>query len=1049
MSTDKAEERFSFFRGSPYGFVAATPDFVLTAANDAFCEMIACSQEEIGRINFINLTVPQDRPENLVLLEELRSGARDNFLIEKRLQSQAGSLLWVRVSVSGERDENGVLSCLYAIVENISERVAVTRQRDMLTTQLNDGLENMSDAFYLLDRDWCMTFVNGSAETLIQRPRSELLGRVIWDEFSSFLNTEMENRYRRAMMEGGADAFEFCSPASGRWFDIRLHATVEGLAVYFREISKRKQQEALSQAQARILEMLVLGEPLTALLDVVMFSVESLVPTMKASVLLVDESGKYLRHGAAPNLPEAYSQAIDGLAIGPRAGACGTAAHRHELVVVADTETDPLFQDYRELTREYGLRSCWSMPVLDANGDVLATFALYGSKPSSPDPDDIAIIRQVEHLLRIAIEHVYLSDSLRDSEEKFKLLADNIEEMFWIFDFQKACILYVSPAYERIWGFSRQALYDDPGVWLEAIHPEDRGRFQRVMLSREQGIEYRVVLANGEVRWVFDKGFLVRDEAGEVSRIVGVARDITQTKQAELAVMESEQRFRAVADATADIVWDWELEADTIWWSPGLNEVFGHDVATAYQRGSGFWIENIHPEDAQSVVDGINAVIQGSENRWSAQYRFRRHDGSFAQVMDRGYVIRDVQGTGIRMVGSISDMTHQLSLEQQLRQAQRLEAIGQLTGGIAHDFNNLLTVILGNAEILEESLSSNQKLRPLAEMARMAAERGAELTGRLLAFARRQALAPKVTDVSRLIADMDALLRRTLGDNIEIEFVRGGGLWPAFVDAGQLESAILNLCINARDAMSGGGKLTIETANVYLDQDYTRHHTELSPGQYVMVAVSDTGTGMTPETMQYAFEPFYTTKAVGKGSGLGLSMVFGFIKQSSGHIKIYSELGQGTTLKLYLPRSSSSKIAQLERVSGLEKVAGTEKILLVEDDDLVREYAQEQLKALGYQVISANNGVDALALLKEIPDFDLLFTDIVMPGGMNGPQLAAAAAQIRSGLPVLYTSGYTENAVVHHGRLDQGVELLQKPYRPQDLGRKIREVLNKSNKSDG
>jgi CheY-like chemotaxis protein len=371
-----------------------------------------------------------------------------------------------------------------------------------------------------------------------------------------------------------------------------------------------------------------------------------------------------------------------------------------------------------------------------------------------------------------------------------------------------------------------------------------------------------------------------------------------------------------------------------------------------------------------------------------------------------------------------------------------MEALGQLTGGLAHDLNNLLTVILGNSELLAEQLPPDGQHRKLAQMAKEAAERGAALTSRLLAFSRQQPLDPKPIDVNRLITNMDGLLRRTLGGNVEIEMIRHGGLWMTLVDAPQLDSALLNLCINARDAMATGGRLTIETANVHLDQEYAGKHIEVTPGQYVMVAVSDTGTGMPPEVIARVFDPFFTTKKDGKGSGLGLSMIYGFVKQSQGHVDIYSELGQGTTVKLYLPRAAATAEKAEPRRTEAAIEGGAEKILLVEDDDLVRKHVLAQLEALGYRVVAVRSGPDAIDALRSRTDFDLLFTDIVIPGGMNGKQLADEARKLHPDLPVLFTSGYTENAILHHGRLNPGVYLLNKPYRLNGLAAKVRMVLN-------
>jgi signal transduction histidine kinase/ActR/RegA family two-component response regulator len=379
-------------------------------------------------------------------------------------------------------------------------------------------------------------------------------------------------------------------------------------------------------------------------------------------------------------------------------------------------------------------------------------------------------------------------------------------------------------------------------------------------------------------------------------------------------------------------------------------------------------------------------------------------------------------------------------LNAQLLQSQRLEAVGQLTGGVAHDFNNLLTVVLGNAELLAEQSVDKPQQRMLAEMIASAAQRGAELTQRLLAFARKQALAPSVTDINHLVANFDPMLRRTLGEHIEIELIRGAGLWNAMVDAGQLESALLNLCLNARDAMLSGGRLTIETANMSLDQAYADRFPDVTAGQYVMLAVSDTGNGIAPEHLAKVFEPFFTTKPKGKGTGLGLAMVYGFVKQTGGHVNVYSEPGQGTTVKLYLPRAVGDARAP-EPAPERGIVGGHESILVVEDDELVRRYAVNELHALGYHVLAADSGKAALALLERHPNVDLLFTDVVMPGGMSGRDLADAARQRWPQLKVLYTSGYTENAIVHHGRLDPGVVLLAKPYRRAELARAIRVAL--------
>jgi signal transduction histidine kinase len=379
--------------------------------------------------------------------------------------------------------------------------------------------------------------------------------------------------------------------------------------------------------------------------------------------------------------------------------------------------------------------------------------------------------------------------------------------------------------------------------------------------------------------------------------------------------------------------------------------------------------------------------------------------------------------------------------ESQVRQAQKMEAIGQLTGGVAHDFNNILTVITGTIEILDDAVKDRPHLAQITKLMSAAAARGADLTQHLLAFARRQPLQPRSVDVNAMVIDAARLLRPTLGEQIEIESMLAHDSAPALIDPSQLSTAILNLALNARDAMPNGGKLTLETKNVVLDENYAGMNSEVNPGNYVMIAVSDSGEGIPTWLLEKVFEPFFTTKDVGKGSGLGLSMVYGFVKQSNGHIKIYSEEGHGTTVKLYLPQAAgiADALAADAGITGIER--GDESILIVEDDALVREYVVTQIGNLGYDTLAASNAAEALAIIDGPERIDLLFTDVIIPGGMNGRQLAIEALTRRRGLRILYTSGYTENAIVHHGRLDAGVLLLPKPYLSSDLARMIRTAL--------
>jgi len=433
-------------------------------------------------------------------------------------------------------------------------------------------------------------------------------------------------------------------------------------------------------------------------------------------------------------------------------------------------------------------------------------------------------------------------------------------------------------------------------------------------------------------------------------------------------------------------------------------------------------------------------VLRGDEFE-NLEMIVRPHSGNNVRhLMVSGRPMRDGQGNISGAVLVYHDATASRETERQLHQSQKLDAIGKLTGGVAHDFNNMLTVISGNTETLVASLKEQPELQRTARLIDDAAERCAELIQHLLAFARKQPLQPRDVEINAAIADIAKLLRPTLGEQIQIETALQQGPMTSHIDPSRLTNAVLNMAINARDAMPNGGKLLLETHRVVLDEAYAQANPDVRPGAYVMFAVSDTGTGMPQSVQDKAFEPFFTTKEVGKGSGLGLSMVYGFVKQSGGHIKIYSEEGHGTTIKLYLPPGQG--VAEAANSIAPQAEGGAETIFVVEDDNLVRNFVTAQLESLGYKTVSAGDGHAALQMIEAGQAFDLLFTDIVIPGGMSGRELADEIAKRRPGLKVLYTSGYTDNAIVHHGKLDDGVMLLTKPYRRNQLAEMIRRALN-------
>jgi len=569
----------------------------------------------------------------------------------------------------------------------------------------------------------------------------------------------------------------------------------------------------------------------------------------------------------------------------------------------------------------------------------------------------------------------------------------------------------------------------------------DAESFRRWRLER-----HRLADGPSEVRYRDGRWARIGESRTADGGTVYLRTDITELKrkEAELAATVAEltgerARLRAAIEAIPGAFLLYGPDDRLVVFNSKHGEVFGgrmdhvrpgatfEDLLRAAVAGGLFDLGDAEPEAWIATRMAARAAADGTAD-------LRLADGRWLRFIDRRYP--DGSVAGIRL-----DVTAEKRREQELAQAQKMEAVGQLTGGVAHDFNNLLTVILGNAELLEMQLGGQPRLKAMVGMTREAAERGAALTDRLLAFARQQPLRPLAVDVNGLLAGFDRLLRRSLGEAIELELVRGAGLWRALVDPAQLETAVLNLALNARDAMPQGGRLTLETANVHIDRAYAEREPELRPGQYVLLAVSDTGTGMPPEVLARVFEPFFTTKAVGHGSGLGLSMVYGFVKQTGGHVAIYSEPGQGSTVKLYLPRAAGGQAPAPAKPRGGAQ-GGTETVLVVEDDPAVRALVEGQLRALGYVVLAAADGPAALTLLRAGPPCDLLLTDMIMPGGMNGRELAEQVRQERPAMRVLYMSGYTENAILHHGRLDPGVELLSKPFSLSELAARVRGVLD-------
>ncbi|RST86723.1 PAS domain S-box protein [Aquibium carbonis] len=723
------------------------------------------------------------------------------------------------------------------------------------------------------------------------------------------------------------------------------------------------------------------------------------------------------------------------------------------------------------LLTEMGADSYLGVPLRGADGRTLGLLALLDDKPF----DEAFQLQETLELFagRAAAELERLAAS-STNERLGRIVEDAASETF-VFDAATLKFILVNRGARENLGYSMEELREltpvdiKPTVtaaeFMEITRPLTTGEkavqhFETVH-RRKDGTDYNVAVTLQ----------LLEDEARPV--FYAAIEDTTDRDAAIRELKEVSRRLDTVLNNTTMAVFLMDGRQECVYMNPAAERLTGYRFEETIGRPLHDVIHHSHPDGTHFPIE--DCVIDRAfpdDNQVQGEGTFVHKDGSFYPVGYTASPIRDERGRPIGTVVEVRNIRDEIeareamanfntalqrrvedaiaerkAVEAQLFQAQKMEAIGKLTGGIAHDFNNLLQVIGGNLQLLMRDVAGNIRAEQRVQNAIAGVSRGGRLASQLLAFGRKQPLAPKVMNLGRLVHGMDDLLRRALGEGVELETVISAGLWNTSIDQTQVENAILNLAINARDAMEGYGKLTIEAGNALLDDTYVRQHPDLKPGQYVMLAVTDTGCGIPKDLIDKVFEPFFTTKGPGKGTGLGLSMVYGLIKQSGGHIKVYSELGEGTTIRVYLPRTRQAEVIETSVETGPIK-GGTETVLVVEDDDDVRSTVVELLTELGYHVLRATDATGAMAIVESGMAIDLLFTDVVMPGPLQSREMARRAQARLPRLAVLFTSGYTENSIVHEGRLDPGVELLSKPYTREVLAQRVRQCLDKRTEVD-
>jgi PAS domain S-box-containing protein len=638
-------------------------------------------------------------------------------------------------------------------------------------------------------------------------------------------------------------------------------------------------------------------------------------------------------------------------------------------------------------------------------------------------------------------------DALRGSEERYRLLAENSSDVIGLYNLSLNAV-YVSPSVKQLRGYTPDEVVARP--MMDQLTPVSRELAARALQeemeiergglgdpARSRTLEFEVLCKDGTTVWTESRFNGVRDSNGTLTGMIAVSRDITERRRAEETLRDTSQTLRTIIDASVLAIVALDRDGLVTLWNNAATRLFGWTAEEVVGRPL-----PIVPEDRRAEFDeGRARSFAGKDAIYETQRR--RKDGSLVDVLRSSAAVVDPQGEVVGGMAIFVDITERKQLEEQLRQAAKMEGIGRLAGGIAHDFNNLLTVIGGRSYILLSQLPAGHAMRRDLLLIQQTGDRAAALTRQLLAFSRKQTLSPAVIDLNEIVSGMRTLLERVLGEDVDVIMDLDPSLGYVTADPGQLEQVILNMAVNARDAMPEGGQLALETRHVDVDPTYARQKVDLAPGPYEVLSISDTGVGMDAAIVARIFEPFFTTKAVGKGTGLGLATAYGIVKQSGGHITVYSEPGSGTTLRIYLPRTETSESAPVAAEEAAAR-RGTEVVLVAEDDANLRALTRDILASEGYTVLESQDVEDALRIAeRQDGTIHLLLTDVVMPH-MSGRVLAEGVKRFRPDVTVLYMSGYTDNAIVHHGVLDPETALLQKPFTPAALARKVREVLDQS-----
>ena len=1049
---------------------------------------------------------------------------KENHTFEYRMLAADGRIVWIRdiVAYVEVPDRPAMLRGIMLDITALKEAEAQSRQME---TRLVTTLENITDAFFTLDGEWRFTFVNHEAERLLKRPREELIGRNVWDEFPEARGSLFEEHYQHAVQTRQSVTFESYYPPLETWFEVRAHPSEFGLAVHFRDINERRaaaEQLRLSEERFR---HTFFNAPI--------------------GMALVSTEGRFLQ------INTSFCRML---------GFTETEMIGRSIVEITHPDDRAITAQEMRHLREGG-KDSYSIEkrYLDRGGNII--WCRVGVTALR---DDAGQMRHYIGTVENITESRAAAERLRESEERFREMAENIGDVFYNYDPISNRLLYANRAYESIWGRPLDWIYAHPTGYLDDIHPEDRAIAERALTDQLRGkktdVDFRIVRPDGAIRWIREHASPVVDASGRVERIVGTMRDVTERRAIIDQLREGEERFRLLAKATYDAVWDWNLVTETVWWNEGYEQLFGHRH-NEIDSPSKTWTDMIHPDDRDRVIAGIDAILAGDAVDWADEYRFRRRDGTYVPVADRGEVLRDSAGKAVRMIGGMTDLTerkraeeklreqaalldqakdaiivrdldHRIlywnksaeryygwtaadaigrsinellyadpsaflaataqvlaqgewngeieqfrrdgtplivegrwtllrdekgrpksvlaintdvterkKLEQQFLRAQRMESIGTLAGGIAHDLNNLLAPITMGVELLRR-YEPNAKAKPIIDNIERSARRGSDLVKQVLSFARGVEGARVAMQVRHVVREIESIVENTFPKNIIVETYLPDALWLVTGDPTQLNQILLNLCVNARDAMPNGGTLTLRADNTDIDEQYAVMNRGVSPGRYVALSVTDTGIGMPREVIDRIFDPFFTTKEIGKGTGLGLSTVLGIVRSHGGFVNVYSEPGKGSTFKVYLPAQEGAAAGDPVQSEAEKFPRGNgELILIVDDEASILDITKQTLEAFGYRVITAEDGAQAIGQFALARDqVAVVLTDMMMPV-MDGPSLIVALKRIDPQVRIIAASGLNANGNVAKAANVGVKHFLPKPYSADTLLTTLRQVI--------